>query len=132
MNLDSSTITTAAMAVGLIGDGILNWATQDGSKYNFGLRGYFKTHGSLEAMFIAGTIMWVTMWLALKAWPHGNRHPHIILFLFLFGSITDILYRELRLMPSLDGMYEEFSPMVSMFWAGGPLVLAYLIASLYE
>jgi hypothetical protein len=130
MSITFHDATSSAFVVGLVGDILLNFSTQN-LGYDFGLKKYFKHHGALEAMFIAAGLMWASMWLGLKLWPLDINHPDTVLFLFLFGSVVDVLFREYRLMPTLDGMYKSLHPFLSMIYAGGPLVLSYYAAKFY-
>jgi hypothetical protein len=124
-----SQILNTTFFFGAVADLLLNYITQNvliGDPW--GLRSYFERHGIAEAMCIAGGLMYVTMWLGLKLWGNPNQ-PKTTLFLFVFGAVVDfVLFRQGRMMPSLDGMYTAMSAPVSMAWAGGPLVMAYGLA----
>jgi hypothetical protein len=49
--------------------------------------------------------------------------PINIATMSLYGAGLDVLFREFRLMPSLDGYYEALTPLQSMFWGTVPMVL---------
>jgi hypothetical protein len=118
----TQTVLSTAFVVGLIGDGLLNLIISN-SDYDWGLKEYFQTHGPLEAMFIASSLMMVTMASGLGLWGGVNK-SNSYAFLFVFGCLVDLAFRYLHLMPSLDKMYKHMYVVQSMVWAGGPLVFS--------
>jgi hypothetical protein len=137
-------IVLSGFLVGAVGDVLLQIGV-GGFGFSFGLREYFARHGSRESVLIAGGLVAATTWVALlildgvadafgleagtrRFSSDSNSWIHTLVYLFLFGAVIDNAFRYGRILPSLDGMYAELSPPVSMFFAGGPLVLAGLIA----
>ena len=107
--------------VGVVGDMALQIIVK--KKGNFaGLKDYFEQHGQIESYMIAGGLMFFLAFLyELSGLPLTNE------FLFIYGGIWDILFRQLRLMPSLDGYYEALTPVMSFIWGGLPMLLPNLI-----
>ena len=93
--------------VGIIGDFMLQIGTNSGAKW--GLNDYFKQHGSMEALFIAGGMMvlFYAIYLALKL---PLNYPSIA----VYAIVLDVLWRKLNIFPSLKGYYERYN----YFWSG--------------
>ena len=116
---------TAAFAVGFAGDALLQAIVRT-TGFDWGLGVYFNQHGSLEAMTIAGGMMFLAAKGAgLATGGVAGRHA---LPLFLYGGALDVLFRHMRLFPSLDGYYRALTPAQSFVWGGIPMVLPLLIS----
>jgi hypothetical protein len=120
--------SATAYAVGIAGDIGLQLITSQPGLPGWGLRDYFKRHLPAEALMIAAGLMFATMWLLLTVWGGDPGRPGTAAYLFVAGGVVDLAFRYLRIMPTLDGMYEALSVPVSMFWAGGPILFSYLLA----
>ena len=107
--------------VGVVGDIILQIIVKE--KGNFaGLKDYFKQHGQMESYMIAGGMMFALSFLyELTGLPLNN------VYLFIYGGIWDLLFRYLRLMPSLDGYYKSLNHIQSFIWGGIPMILPNLV-----
>ena len=114
--------TEKAFLVGFYGD----LGLQIISKYRgniVGLKNYFNQHGSLESMFIAGGMMYLFM--LIYVWIGFEKN---IIYLFIYGGILDILFRNLELFSSLNNTYyKNISPINSFIWGGLPFVMTYLL-----
>lgn len=111
-------LATAGFFTGMIGDILLQLITY--YRGNFaGLRDYFALHGVLESIFIAAGILFTAGWL----YDYVGL-PKTYLYIFIYGCLLDIIYRNLHLMPSLDPTYHAaLPPWLSMVWGGISLVL---------
>ena len=111
-------ITTKAFFIGIIGDATLQLIVK--IKGNFaGLKGYFEQHGIFESMCIAGGIMFIATYLYKQM-----KLPLTIPYLFIYGGILDILWRQLNLMPSLEHTYyDALNPIQSFIWGSIPMLL---------
>lgn len=78
---------------------------------------------------IAAGLMFITMFVGLWMWGGNIGREKTALYLFVYASLVDQAFRHLRIMPTLDGMYEALDPVTSMFWAGGPIAFSYVLAS---
>lgn len=110
-----------AFFIGVLGDMILQTIVK--LKGNFaGLKGYFEQHGILESLMIAGGIMFISTHFYQLA-----KLPITIPYLFIYGGILDILWRQLNLMPSLENTYyKAVNPIQSFIWGGIPMMMILL------
>lgn len=51
------------------------------------------------------------------------KQPKIFLNLSIYAAILDVLFRQFRLFPSLDGYYNALTPLESIIWAIIPINL---------
>ena len=113
-----------ACFVGFIGDSLL----QTGDHFNlggptgWGLRDYFKQHGRAESLFIAGGMM--TLFYALFSL---TNLPINYITMSIYGILLDLLFRELRIFPSLDGYYSYLNYFWSAFWEAFSMCLPLLV-----
>ena len=111
-------LRTKAFFIGMIGDLTL----QQIVKYqgNFaGLRDYFNQHGILESMMIGAGIMFIATYVYQQL-----KLPLTVPYLFIYGGILDILFRQLNLMPSLEHTYyAALNPIMSFIWGGIPMIM---------
>ena len=108
-----------ACLTGFFGDAVLQ-ITRLGSK---GLDSYFRQHGRAESLFIASGMMslFYSIFLILKI-------PLTFINLALFGVAVDLLFRQTRLFPSLDGYYEMMGYGASAFWMAFPMCIPYALS----
>lgn len=106
-----------AFIVGFAGDAALQLLVQNGYG-DWGLSEYFERHGSVEAMFIAGGMMYAAAYVHEKL--TGGNEP---LSLFVYGAAVDVAFRYGRIFPSLDGYYAALTPVESAIWGGLPMVM---------
>lgn len=135
--LTVSNVAVAGFVVGFVGDAGLNFLTQVAKVLDAGLVDYFPLHGTFEALCIAGGLVALVTFVSLIIWTRVFKMSlydfiPTAIYLFIFGAVLDLAFRYLHLMPTLDGMYEYLSIPVSMFFAGSPLVAAYVLAVLYD
>lgn len=123
----SAKLIAIACAVGFIGDFLLQVMTQNmGGETGWGLKEYFKQHGSAESMFLASGMMglfYVLFIFVLKL-------PVTYTYLALFGVLLDYIFRVTRLFPSLDGYYKSLNYFWSAFCGAIPMVLPLFIFSI--
>lgn len=107
-----------AFATGFIGDIIL----QITGLGNAGLESYFRQHGRAESLFIAGGMMtaFYSIFLLFKI-------SLTFINLALFGVMVDLLFRKMRLFPSLDGYYKMLNYGWSAFWMALPMCIPLII-----
>jgi hypothetical protein len=110
-----------AFFIGLFGDMILQTIVK--FKGNFaGLKGYFKQHGILESIMIGAGIMLIS-----THFYELTKLPITFPYLFIYGGILDILWRQLNLMPSLEHTYyAALNPIESFIWGGIPMIMILL------
>lgn len=106
-----------AFFAGMLGDMTLQLI--ESQRPNFGgLRGYFKQHGRIESIAIASALMY---FLALIYEFSGL--PKTIPYLFIYGGLWDIAFRQFKIMPSLVGYEKALSPIQTFIWGGISLVI---------
>jgi hypothetical protein len=108
-----------AFIIGMIGDFLLQVIVHFHPKGDFaGLKSYFKIHGRFESLLIAGGMMYFfgILFDLLK-------QPKIFLNLSIYAAILDVLFRQFRLFPSLDGYYNALTLLESIIWAIIPINL---------
>jgi hypothetical protein len=104
--------------IGFIGDALLQIITAQ--KGNFaGLRDFYARHGIFESLCIASSIMFLSTWCYLKL-----GLPITYPFLFLYGGMLDVLFRQCNLMPTLQNTYYSALPWwLSFLWGGIPMMM---------
>ena len=119
-------IESVAFLVGFFGDIFLQ-VLANTTSFDFGLRGYFKEHGSVEAPFIAGgmmvlfTIIYNLFKIPLK-WE----------YFAIYGVILDILFRTFMIFPSLKGYYSALTPFWTCLWEAVSMVLVFAVYQLIK
>ena len=98
--------------IGVVGDIILQIMNHLG--FDLKLDKYFKTHGILESILIAGGTMLIALqgflMLGLK-----KTLPN----LFIYGAIIDfVFWKNLNIMPSVKYFYDSLSPVWTSFLGG--------------
>lgn len=112
------------MVIGGAGDLLLQYGDAQGLGEGWGLRGYFKTHGSFESVMIATGMM--GSFIAI----YEHLFPVSFWGLAVYGAALDIAFRTLRPMPSLDGYYAAMSPVKSVVWGAIPAVSPLVVVRL--
>tara|TARA_B110000285_G_C15131837_1_gene624119 strand:+ start:1068 stop:1427 length:360 start_codon:yes stop_codon:yes gene_type:complete len=111
-----------AFIIGMIGDFFLQQIVNYHPKGDFaGLKSYFEIHGVFESLLIAGGMMYFFGILF-----DLTKQPKTFFNLAIYGTILDILFRQFRLFPSLDGYYNALTPFQSIIWAVIPINLPLL------
>jgi hypothetical protein len=120
-------LVSIACVTGFVGDASLQILTKylgmGSSTGGWGLKKYFKQHGSPEALFIAGGMMTIFYVIYI----YFLRLPLTWYYLALYGIILDYIFRKLEIFPSLDGYYKALNYFWSAFWGAVPLLLPFLI-----
>ena len=111
-------IVSTACATGFIGDASLQvLANRD--KTGWGLKEYFKQHGSTESLFIAGgmlSIFYVFYIYVLKL-------PLTYTNIAIYGVILDYIFRRFVIFKSLSGYYKHLNHFWSAFWGAVPMMI---------
>lgn len=129
MNQQIGELIVLSCVSGFFGDALLQIiAPKIGGKTGWGLTPYFGQHGSGEALCIASgmmTVFYIIYFLILRLPPNP-------IYLALYGIILDLLFRELRLFPSLDGYYESLNYFWSGVWGAIPMVIPLFLYKLIK
>jgi len=117
-----------ACLTGLIGDFTLQTGVKMGlgGPTGWGLKEYFKQHGSGEAMFTAAGMMALFYTLFLM-----SGIPVTFMNLAIYGVLLDLIFRKLMIFGSLKGYYEYFNYFWSAVWGIIPLCLPLAINILF-
>ena len=118
----SDNLVSIACLTGFFGDALLQFGSKFGS--GWGLKPYFKQHGSIESLFVATGMM--GLFYAIYFTILGL--PAVWYYLALYGIVLDLIFRETRLFPSLDGYYKALNYFWSGFWGAVPLMMPFYIA----
>jgi hypothetical protein len=114
-------LVSIATLVGFFGDILLQLLV----KYNvgnWGLKDYFKQHGSAESMFVAAGMMAIFYVIYII-----SGLPLKIGYIAVYGVILDLIFRLTRLFPSLDGYYASLNYVESAIWGIIPMIIPLLI-----
>ena len=121
------TLISTAAAVGAAGDLSLQIITKIfADKSGWGLNIYFKQHGFMESLFIAGGMMSIFYMIYI----YILKIKVAVTYLAAYGVMWDILFRIFRIFHSLDGYYSYLGVILSGFWGAVPMILPYIIYSL--
>lgn len=123
----SEKLVSIACVTGFLGDAFLQFITKYthlGGPTGWGLKPYFKQHGSGEALCIAAGMMTVFYIIYL----YILRLPLGFFYLAIYGVVLDLIFRKFRLFQSLDGYYKSLNYFWSGFWGAIPMILPLLIA----
>ena len=117
-----------ACLTGFIGDFLLQTGVNMGlgGPTGWGLKEYFKQHGSGEAMFTAAGMMALFYTLFLMSGIKVNFRN-----LAIYGVLLDLIFRKLMIFGSLKGYYEYFNYFWSAVWGIIPLCLPLAINILF-
>jgi hypothetical protein len=118
-------IISTSTLIGFVGDFSLQLMTHYGlgGPSGWGLKSYFRQHGKVEALFIAGGMMA----LFYIIYIYVLKFELNIVNLAIYGVVLDLIFRKLRLFPSLDGYYNHLNYFWSAVWGAIPMVLPYLV-----
>ena len=122
----NSDLIAIACLTGFVGDFLLQIFTKVfkmGGETGWGLLEYFKQHGSVEALFIAGGMMTLFYVIYLKV----LRLPVNYTNLAVYGVVLDLIFRKLMIFPSLSGYYTNLNYFESGLWGAIPMILPLLI-----
>ena len=123
MKFNLSLVAIAAL-VGFVGDALLQIMVEQGmgGKTGWGLKEYFSHQGRAEALFTAAGMMAIfyAIYMALNL-------PLTVPCLAVYGIVLDLLFRKLRIFPSLDGYYKALNVFWSGVWGAIPMVLPLVI-----
>lgn len=122
-------LLTISCLTGFIGDASLQYLTKYmGGETGWGLKEYFKQHGPVESLFIAGgmmTLFYIIYFVLLELPLNGC-------YLAIYGIILDWIFRETMLFPSLEGYYKALNYFWSAFWGAVPMMMPYGIMKLID
>jgi hypothetical protein len=124
-----SRLLTISCLTGFIGDASLQVLTKYmGGESGWGLTEYFKLHGPVESLFIAGgmmTLFYIIYFVLLEL-------PLNWYYLAIYGVILDWIFRETMLFPSLEGYYKALNYFWSAFWGAVPMIMPYGIMKIID
>ena len=124
-----SRLLTISCLTGFFGDATLQYLTKFmGGETGWGLKAYFRQHGSAEALFIAGgmmTLFYVIYFVLLGL-------PLSWYYLAIYGIILDWIFRVTMLFPSLTGYYTQLNYFWSAFWGAVPMMMPYGIMKIMD
>ena len=130
--LSYKTITlllTISCLIGVAGDAGLQYlSTFMGGDTGWGLKPYFRQHGSAESIFIAGgmmTLFYVIYFVILGL-------PLIWYYLAIYGVLLDWIFRVTMIFSSLNGYYSHLNHFWSSFWGAVPMLMPYWILMLID
>ena len=112
-----------ACLTGFLGDIMLQIMSKFTS--GWGLKPYFKQHGSVESTFIAGGMM-ALFFIIYDL----TRLPITWYYLGIYGILLDLLFRITMLFPSLKGYYNHLSYFESGIWGAIPAIIPLVIKKL--
>jgi preprotein translocase subunit SecG len=120
-----NSVMIAACLTGFIGDFLLQTGTRIGlgGPTGWGLKEYFKQHGSAESLFVAAGMMSLFYALFIMSGIKMTLRN-----LAVYGVLLDLLFRKTMLFSSLEGYYEYFNYFWSAVWGAIPLMIPYLVA----
>lgn len=125
MNISNCTekllVISFAYLTGFIGDGSLQ-AIVSNTKYDWGLKRYFKQHGIAESMFIAGGML--AFFYMIYFFMRLPLNP---VYISIYAIILDLLFRQFNIFPSLKGYYSHLNYFWSAFWAVIPMLIPYYL-----
>jgi len=133
MSVNMYSLLAIVFLTGMVGDFLLQ--SLEGVSPNgecWGLKPYFLRHGSIESVCIAGGMMtffyiiFISCFQSLFEKSEENIY-RIIIYLGIYGIILDLLFREFRIFPTLDGYYAYLNYFWSAFWGAIPMILPFLI-----
>lgn len=108
----------AGLWTGVVGDAGLQVLSRYDVGKNWGLRPYFAQHGIAESLMLAGGLMATVGSLLQRIDPTQSYTLG-----FAYGVGLDVLFRQARIMPSLDSYYSSLGPITTAIWGGIPVVL---------
>lgn len=120
-------LVAIAALVGFFGDALLQIMVANGmgGTTGWGLKEYFTSQGRAEALFTASGMM-VMFYVSYLA----TGLPVNYVGFAIYGVVLDLMFRELRLFPSLDGYYKALNYFWSAFWGAVPMILPLLVYDL--
>jgi len=115
-------VVSSAFIAGFVGDASLQIATKKlnmGGPTGWGLKEYFKQHGTTESLFIAGGMMTLFYIIYLDV----LNLPLNYMYLAIYGVILDFIFRKFIIFPSLKGYYQHLNYFWSAFWGAVPMII---------
>ena len=125
--MNKANLIAIACLTGFIGDALLQLGVYT-SVGDWGLKSYFKQHGSAESLFIAGgmmTLFYIIYIYALKL-------PLKWYYLVVYGIVLDYLFRKTMVFESLKGYYQHLNYFWSAFWGAIPMLIPFVVLKVFE
>lgn len=125
MSSAAASLVIFALATGAIGDLLLQVLVNKagmGGPTGWGLKPYFRQHGSGEAICTAAGMLglfyalYILLKLPLKWWA-----------IALYSIVLDLVFRKFRLFQSLDGYYAHLNYFWSAIWAIIPMLIPFFL-----
>ena len=125
-----SILLTFALFTGFIGDASLQFLISlgFGGISGWGLKEYFKTHGSLESLFIAAGMIGIFYALYVIV----LKLPLNWYYIAIYAILLDLIFRKFIIFPSLYGYYNYFNYFWSAVWAVIPMLIPLFLFTLFK
>jgi hypothetical protein len=118
-------LISISFITGFLGDSLLQYAVKYlnmGGQSGWGLKSYFKLHGSAESLFIAGGMM--SLFYIIYYYLNIKFN---YLYLIIYGIFLDLIFRKFMIFSSLKGYYNHLNYFWSAFWGAIPMILPFFI-----
>jgi len=114
-------IVSLACMTGFAGDAILQTGVQHkmGGPTGWGLKGYFKHHGPVESLFVAGGML--SLFMVIYVYALGLQPTYTNLA--VYGVVLDFVFRKLMIFPTLKEYYQYFGYFWSAVWGAIPMMI---------
>lgn len=124
--MDFTKLLGIATLAGFGGDALLQVITSN-TKFDWGLKEYFRQHGRAEAMFTAAGMM--AIFYLIYIYLHKTfNFPLNLVSLAVYGVMLDLIFRVCNIFPSLKGYYSQLNYFWSAVWGAIPMMIPLLIA----
>jgi len=117
-------IVSLALLTGFFGDATLQLLVHLGN--DWGLKNYFKQHGSVESLFIAAGMMGF-FYVLYKLTKLPLKLPYIVIYAILLDLLFRFMAEKLNLFQSLKGYYKSLNYFYSISWAIIPMLIPYFL-----
>lgn len=126
-------IVSLSCIVGFTGDALLQILTKFmGGNSGWGLKPYFKQHGSIESLFIAGGMLAIFYIIFIYIFVDIFCVPLTWYSICIYAITLDLLFRISMIFPSLKGYYNHLNYFWSAIWAIIPMIIPFLLFLLFK
>lgn len=120
-------IVSISCLVGFFGDASLQLLSKYKKDNFWGLKPYFKQHGSSESLFIAGGMLALFYIIFIYIFVNLFKIPLTWYTITIYAIILDLLFRKFSIFKSLNPYYDSLNYFWSAFWAIIPMLIPYFI-----
>jgi len=117
-------LVSIACIVGILGDALLQFSNAYlpfGGNTSWGLKPYFKQHGSRESLFIAGGMLALFYLIYIYVFHLCLHIPITYTNIAIYSILLDLFFRETMFFQSLKEYYQYFNYFWSAVWAVIPM-----------